>query len=88
MLACPGATASENSQSPKSQVWARDYWSDGIKGFWEMGNWDIEKFLLTAKSIKEHFSLKINIPIFHHFITPCTRHKYQVLLNLNIFNKL
>jgi len=31
-----------------------------------MGNWDIEKFLLTVKSIKEYFFLKINIPIFHH----------------------
>jgi hypothetical protein len=65
-----------------------EYWSDGIKGFWEMGNWDIEKFLLIVKSLKDYFSLKINIPIFHHSITPCTRHKYQALLNLNIFNKL
>jgi len=69
MLACPGATASENSQTPKSQVWAREYWSDGIKRFWEIGNWDIEKFLFTAKSIKEHFSLKnqySNIPASHY----------------------
>jgi hypothetical protein len=70
------------------QVWAREYWSDGIKGFWEMGNWDIERLLLTVKSIKEYFFLKINIPIFHHPITPCTRHEYQALLNSNIFSKL
>jgi len=65
-----------------------EYWSDGIKGFWEMGNRDIQRFLLKAKSIKEYFSLKINIPIFHHSITPCTRHEYQALLNPNIFSKL
>jgi hypothetical protein len=35
-----------------------EYWSDGIKGFWEMGNWDIARFLLRVKSIKEYFSLK------------------------------
>ena len=28
-----------------------------------MGNWDIEKFLLIVKSLKDYFSLKINIPI-------------------------
>ena len=49
-----------------------------------MGNWDIEKFLLTVKSIKEYFFLKINIPIFPG---PCTRHEYQALLNSNIFTK-
>jgi len=86
--ACPGATASENSHILTCQVWARDYWSDGIKGFWEMGNSDIERFLLTVKSIKEYFPLKINIPIFHHSIAPCTRHEYQALLNSNIFTKL
>jgi len=57
-------------------------------GFGEMGNWDIEEFLLTVKLIKKCFFLKINTPIFHHSITPCTRHKYQASLNPNIFSKL
>jgi len=35
-------------------------------GFGEMGNWDIEEFLLTVKLIKKCFFLKINTPIFHH----------------------
>jgi len=59
-----------------------EYWSDGIKGSWEMGNWDIERFLLTAKSIKEYFSLKINIPIFHHSLAQTwhAKHEYKELI--------
>jgi hypothetical protein len=99
-----------------------EYWSDRVKGFWEMGNWDIEKLLFIVKSLRDCFSLRINISIFQHSlaqtwfawtqfytfgppnitlaaqcsgqvapgqaITPCARHKYQALLNLNTFNKV
>jgi hypothetical protein len=39
-------------------------------GFGEMGNWDIEKFLLAMKLIKVFF-LKINTPIFHYPMPAC-----------------
>jgi len=47
-----------------------------------MGNWDIEKFLLTAKSIEDYFFLKINIPIFQHSLAQTwhAKHEYKELI--------
>jgi hypothetical protein len=66
MLAYPGATASENSQTPKTQVWAREQWKIGILGSGKLRQWFIDKTLLTRKLIDEKLPYKIITPTFHY----------------------